>query len=52
MQLAVTQPPLLNGDSGFSRKGPAAESASYYYSVPHLKVSRQRAAGAAAPRSR
>ncbi|HEY3852369.1 MAG TPA: lipocalin-like domain-containing protein [Steroidobacteraceae bacterium] len=39
LHLAVTQPPLLNGDSGFSRKGPAEESASYYYSVPHLKVS-------------
>jgi predicted secreted hydrolase len=38
LSLAVTQPPLLNGDSGFSRKGPAEASASYYYSVPHLKV--------------
>jgi predicted secreted hydrolase len=38
LSLAVTQPPLLNGDSGFSRKGPGRESASYYYSVPHLKV--------------
>jgi predicted secreted hydrolase len=38
LRLAVTQPPLLNGDAGFSRKGPAEESASYYYSVPHLKV--------------
>jgi predicted secreted hydrolase len=38
LSLAVTQPPLLNGDSGFSRKGLAEASASYYYSVPHLKV--------------
>jgi predicted secreted hydrolase len=38
LSLAATQPPLLNGDAGFSRKGPAEESASYYYSVPHLKV--------------
>ena len=38
LHLAATQPPLLNGDSGFSRKGPAEKSASYYYSVPHLKV--------------
>jgi predicted secreted hydrolase len=38
LTLDATQPPLLNGDSGFSRKGAAAESASYYYSVPHLKV--------------
>ena len=29
LHLAATQPPLLNGDSGFSRKGPAEESASY-----------------------
>jgi predicted secreted hydrolase len=38
LRLAVTQAPLLNGDSGLSRKGPAAQSASYYYSVPHLTV--------------
>jgi predicted secreted hydrolase len=30
---------LLQGENGFSRKGPAPESASYYYSLPHLKVS-------------
>jgi len=36
---APTQPPLLQGDSGFSRKGPAPASASYYYSLPHLAVS-------------
>ena len=35
----AVQPPLLQGESGFSRKGPAPESASYYYSIPHLKVS-------------
>lgn len=34
-----TQPPLLQGENGLSRKGPARESASYYYSLPHLKVS-------------
>jgi predicted secreted hydrolase len=51
LTLAVTQPPLLNGDSGFSRKGPAEASASYYYSVPHLKVvgSVRRGAGSAEP---
>jgi len=32
------QPPLRQGQDGFSRKGPAPESASYYYSLPHLKV--------------
>lgn len=37
--LAPTQPPMLNGEAGFSRKGPAPLAASYYYSVPHLAVS-------------
>ncbi len=35
---APTQPPLLQGKNGLSRKGPAPESGSYYYSLPHLKV--------------
>jgi predicted secreted hydrolase len=35
----AVQPPLEQGQDGFSRKGPAPESASYYYSLPHLKVS-------------
>src|SRR5262245_34462085 len=34
----ATQPPFKQGQDGFSRKGPARESASYYYSLPHLKV--------------
>jgi predicted secreted hydrolase len=33
------QPPLLQGAAGLSRKGPKPESASYYYSIPHLQVS-------------
>jgi predicted secreted hydrolase len=33
-----TQPPLLQGDEGLSRKGPKPESASYYYSFPQLRV--------------
>jgi predicted secreted hydrolase len=37
--LDAVQPHLLQGDNGLSRKGPAPESASYYYSIPHLKVS-------------
>jgi predicted secreted hydrolase len=37
--LTSTQPALLNGEAGVSRKGPAAQSASYYYSLPHLQVS-------------
>ena len=31
-----TQPPLLQGEQGLSRKGPQPEQASYYYSVPQL----------------
>jgi predicted secreted hydrolase len=38
LDFEATQPPLLQGDRGFSRKGPAPASASYYYSLPHLKV--------------
>lgn len=41
LTLDVTQPPMLNGRSGYSQKGPASESASYYYSLPHLKVGGQ-----------
>jgi predicted secreted hydrolase len=33
-----TQTPLLQGDAGYSRKGPAAAQASHYYSLPHLDV--------------
>ncbi len=33
-----TQPLLLQGENGFSRKGPQAAQASYYYSQPQLKV--------------
>jgi predicted secreted hydrolase len=32
-------PPVLQGDAGFSRKGPAPEQASFYYSRPWLAVS-------------
>ncbi len=31
-------PPLLQGDAGFSRKGPRETQASYYYSRPQLEV--------------
>lgn len=34
-----TQPVLLQGEAGFSRKGPLASQASYYYSLPQLKAS-------------
>jgi predicted secreted hydrolase len=38
LDMARTQPLLLQGDAGFSRKGLAPHQASYYYSRPHLKV--------------
>lgn len=39
LALAPTQPILLQGQAGFSRKGPKAEQASWYYTQPHLRVS-------------
>jgi predicted secreted hydrolase len=38
LSLKPTQPILLQGGDGFSRKGPEPEQASYYYSEPHLQV--------------
>jgi predicted secreted hydrolase len=38
LSLTLTQPRMLQGEQGLSRKGPAPEAASYYYSLPHLKV--------------
>jgi predicted secreted hydrolase len=34
-----TQPVLLQGQAGYSRKGPKPSQASYYYTLPHLAVS-------------
>lgn len=34
-----TQPPLLQGQRGYSRKGPNPGEASYYYSLPQMRVS-------------
>ena len=39
LQLATTQPLLLQGEAGYSRKGPESAQASYYYSEPQLAVS-------------
>jgi predicted secreted hydrolase len=39
LDLAPTQPVLLQGDNGYSRKGPGPNEASYYFSLPHLRVS-------------
>lgn len=36
-----TQSPLPQGSGGYSRKGPKPEQASYYYSIPHLRVAGQ-----------
>jgi predicted secreted hydrolase len=38
LRFAPTQPPLLQGDRGVSRKGPLPAQASYYYSMPQLRV--------------
>ena len=38
LQCAPTQPVLLQGEGGLSRKGPQLENASYYYSHPQLAV--------------
>jgi predicted secreted hydrolase len=38
LQFTPTQPVLLQGERGLSRKGPQPENASYYYSQPQLAV--------------
>lgn len=38
LKLQPQAPPLLQGDRGFSQKGPNPGSASYYYSLPQLAV--------------
>jgi predicted secreted hydrolase len=38
LALTPTQAPLLQGEHGYSRKGPRPEQASYYYSEPQLRV--------------
>jgi predicted secreted hydrolase len=39
LQFAATQPPMLQGEHGFSRKGSGLAAASHYYSIPGLSVS-------------
>lgn len=41
LTLTPRQPPLLQGNAGYSQKGPRPEQASYYYSIPHLAVAGQ-----------
>jgi predicted secreted hydrolase len=38
LALTETQPALINGEDGVSRKGPQPPAASYYYSLPHMQV--------------
>ncbi len=38
LSLAPTQPLMLQGDRGYSQKGPSSAQASYYYSQPQLAV--------------
>jgi predicted secreted hydrolase len=38
LALRETQPLLLQGQAGLSRKGPDAAQSSYYYSLPHLQA--------------
>jgi predicted secreted hydrolase len=38
LTLTPTAGPLLQGDNGYSRKGPLPAQASYYYSEPQLRV--------------
>ncbi|MHA4871296.1 lipocalin-like domain-containing protein [Duganella sp. PWIR1] len=39
IKLAPSQPVLLQGQNGYSRKGPRPNNSSYYYSEPQLQVS-------------
>ncbi len=41
LQLLATQPLLLQGEAGFSRKGPTPQQASHYYSMPQMAVRAQ-----------
>lgn len=49
--LAPTQPLLLQGEQGYSRKGAAAQHASYYYSEPQLRVTGSVARAAGKPQT-
>ena len=39
LSFVPSQPPLLQGQGGYSRKGPNPTEASYYYSLPQMRVS-------------
>lgn len=46
LSMTTTQPVLLQGQDGYSRKGPQPGQASHYYSQPQLQVQAQVARGA------
>ncbi len=45
LALQTTQPPLLQGQEGFSQKGPSIAQASHYYSQPQLAVTAELSLG-------
>ncbi len=45
LELQTTQPVLLQGDAGFSRKGPDESQASHYYSEPQMVAKARVAVG-------
>ncbi len=47
LTLTETQAVLINGEGGISRKGPEQHAASYYYSLPHVRVAGNISRGAA-----
>lgn len=49
LQMQPTQPLLLQGEQGFSQKGPQPEHASHYLSQPQLAVSGRLGQGGVAP---
>jgi len=49
LQMRPTQPLLLQGEQGFSQKGPQPEQASHYLSQPQLAVQGQLGQGGVAP---
>jgi predicted secreted hydrolase len=49
LRLDPGEPVLLQGERGFSQKGPSPRNASYYYSQPQLKVSGTAARVGASP---
>ncbi|WP_028102552.1 lipocalin-like domain-containing protein [Pseudoduganella violaceinigra] len=51
LRLQPTQPVLLQGEAGYSRKGPQPSQASYYYSKPQLRTSGTVARRGAAPQA-